>query len=132
MAAREAAEAHTAAVDNRKQKEATASADAAEPDALRDLQPGRESCGISRAVAPVIGRDDFHVVPNPSNTWDAVERVPTINEKGAVDETSNQVPKSVTPAKELQTKSNPSNPTGQDAVRFPPGAVRSKTKNHKL
>jgi hypothetical protein len=53
-------------------------------------------------------------------------------QKGAADETCYQVPKSVTPAKELQTKSSPSNPTGQDAVRLPPGAIWSETKNHRL
>ena len=66
MAASEAAKAHTAAAKNRKQEEATASADSAEPDAFSDLFPGRQSCGISSAVEAV-----------------------SINEKGAANETCN-------------------------------------------
>ncbi len=54
MAASEAAKARTAETSDRKQEEATASADSAEPDAFSDLLPGRQSCGISSAVAPVI------------------------------------------------------------------------------
>jgi len=54
MAASEAAKAHAAETSNRKQEEATASADSAEPDAFSDLLPGRQSGGISSAVAPVI------------------------------------------------------------------------------
>jgi len=53
MAASEAAKAHTAETSDRKQEEATASADSVEPGALNDLLPGRQSCGISSAVAPV-------------------------------------------------------------------------------
>ena len=59
MAASEAAKAHTAETSNRKQEEATASADSAEPDAFSDLLPGRQSCGISSAVEDVI----------PSSGW---------------------------------------------------------------
>jgi len=54
------------------------------------------------------------------------------NKKGAAGETSNELPKSVTPAKELQSESNASNPTGQNADRFPPGAIRGETKHHRL
>ena len=41
VAASEAAKARTAETSNRKQEEATASTDSAEPDALSDLLPGR-------------------------------------------------------------------------------------------
>jgi hypothetical protein len=54
VAASEAATAHTAEANNYKQKEASASADSPEPDALSDLFPGRQSCRISSPVAPVI------------------------------------------------------------------------------
>ncbi len=59
MAASAAAEARTAETSNRKQEEATASANHAEPVALSDLLPGRQSCGISSAVEDVI----------PSSGW---------------------------------------------------------------
>jgi hypothetical protein len=54
VAASEAAKARTEEANNSKQKEATASADSAEPDAHRDLLAGRQPRGISSAVAPVI------------------------------------------------------------------------------
>ena len=55
MAASEAAKACTAETSDRKQEEATASANSAEPDALSGLLPGRQSRRIPSAVAPVIG-----------------------------------------------------------------------------
>ena len=54
MAASAAAKAHTAETSDRKQEEATASADSAEPEALNDLLPGRQSCRILSAVEDVI------------------------------------------------------------------------------
>ncbi len=59
MAAFEAAKARIAETSNRKQEEATASANHAAPGALSDLLPGRQSCGISSAVEDVI----------PSSGW---------------------------------------------------------------
>ena len=59
MAASEAAKARTAETSNRKQEEATASADSAEPVALSDLLPGRQVWRISIALASVI----------PSSGW---------------------------------------------------------------
>ena len=53
MAAFEAAKADTAETSNRKQEEATASADFAEPDALSDFLAGRQPRGLSSAVAHV-------------------------------------------------------------------------------
>jgi len=53
MAASEAAKAHAAETSNRQQEETTAFADAAEPEALNDLLPGRQSRGISSAVETV-------------------------------------------------------------------------------
>ncbi len=53
MAAGEAAKTRSAETSDRKQEEATASADSAEPEALSDLFPGRQSRGIPSAVAHV-------------------------------------------------------------------------------
>ncbi len=54
MAAREVAKAYTAKTKNRQQEGPTSPPNPAEPDALSDFFPGRQSCGISSAVAPVI------------------------------------------------------------------------------
>ena len=54
VVASKAAKADTAETSNRKQEEATASANSAKPEALNDLLPGRQSCGISSAVENVI------------------------------------------------------------------------------
>ena len=76
VAAGEAAKAHTAETNNRKQEEATASANSAEPDALNDLLSGRQSCGIPSAVASVI----------PGSGW---------CKKGAANETAHPISQSV-------------------------------------
>ena len=54
MAASEAAKAHTAEAINCKQKEATASADTAQADALINSFQGQKSGGISPSVASII------------------------------------------------------------------------------
>ena len=82
MAASEAAKARTAETSNRKQEEATASADSAEPDALSDLFPGRQSCRISSPVAPVI----------LGSRW---------RKKGAVNETGHPISKQIALSQEL-------------------------------
>ena len=98
MAASEAAKAHTAETSNRKQEEATASADSAEPGAFNDLLPGRQSCGISSAVAPVI----------LSSGWRTG--------KGETNETGHPLPKPTAPTAQLQAEPCDSNPGGQTAV----------------
>ena len=98
MAAGEAAKAHNAETSNRKQEEATASADSAEPDAFSDFLSGRQSCGISSAVAPVI----------PSSGWQTG--------KGETNETGDPLPKPTASTAQLQTKSCDSNPGRQTAV----------------
>ena len=98
MAASEATKAHTAETSDPKQEEATASADSAEPVALNDLLPGRQSCGISSAVAPVI----------PSSGWQTG--------KGETNETGDPLPKPTASTAQLQTKSCDSNPGSQTAV----------------
>ena len=100
MAASEAAKAHTAETSDRKQEEATASADSAEPGGLNDLLSGRQSCGIPSALEDVIR----------ARVW---------CEKGAANETCYQMAvrkdsQSVALQKELQTKSCHSNPTGTE------------------
>lgn len=85
--------------------------------------------GRYKLAAPVLKTGsvttEVGALPTPSATL-------TIKNKGAADETHNQKPKSVASAKELQSKPNSSNPTGQNAVCFLPGAFRSKTKDHRL
>ena len=107
MAASEAAKACTAETSDRKQEEATASADSAEPEALNDLLPGRQSCWIPSAVAPVIRGSGRR------------------NRKGETNETGDPLPKPTAPTTQLQTKSCRSNSPGQDAVCLPPGAIRN-------
>ena len=98
MAASEAAKAHNAETSNRKQEEATASADSAEPEVLNDLLPGRQSCGISSAVAPVIRGSGRR------------------NRKGETNETGDPLPKPTASTTQLQAKSCDSNSGGQTAV----------------
>ena len=54
MAASEAAKARSAEIKNRQQEGPTGPPNAAEPYALNSFLSGRQSCGISSAVAPVI------------------------------------------------------------------------------
>ena len=76
MAAKPAPEARTAKIKNRQQEGPTGPPNAAEPDALSDLFPGRQSCRISSAVAPVIR----------GSGW---------RKKGAANETSPSLPKPI-------------------------------------
>ena len=98
MAASEAAKAHAAETSNRKQEEATASADSAEPGAFSDLLPGRQSCRISSAVAPVILSGGWRIG------------------KGETNETGDPLPKPTAPTAQLQAKPCDSNPGGQTSV----------------
>jgi hypothetical protein len=110
VAASEAATARTAEANNHKQKEATASADSPEPDALSDLFPGRQSCRISSPVAPVI----------PGSGW---------RKKGANNETGHPISKQIALQKELQTKKWNPNPSGDEVdVYFSTGGFRTETK----
>ena len=76
MAASEAAKARTAETKNRQQEGPPGPPNVAEPDALSDLFPGRQSCRIPSAVAPVIRGSDWR-------------------QKGAVNETSQPLPKPI-------------------------------------
>src|SRR5262249_11717684 len=98
VATRPATKAHTGKTKSRHQEGPTGPPNAAEPVALSDLFPGRQSCRISSAVAPVI----------PGSGW--------CNRKGETNETGDPLPKPTAPTAQLQTKPCHSNSPGESAV----------------
>ena len=98
VATRAATKAHNAKTKSRQQEGPTGPPNAAEPVALSDLFPGRQSCRISSAVAPVI----------PGSGW--------CNRKGETNETGDPLPKPTAPTAQLQAKPCHSNSPGEGAV----------------
>jgi hypothetical protein len=113
VAASQAAKARTAEANNHEQKEASASADSAEPDALSDLFPGRQSCRISSPVAPVI----------PGSRW---------RKKGAANETGHPISKQIALSQELQARTNAPNQAGENQSDISAGAFRCETRNQNV